>query len=118
MQVKNIIKTVYNDPNEGTEITVGGLAMSDAAGLGSCFENDWGVTPMSSFSDKDQTLFDKVLYNNLNTISNNKLVERLENYEREFGCSSSKFYDKWKQGDWPSGPEAHEWAILYKNLFL
>lgn len=116
--MKDIIKTVYNGLSEGTEVTVSGLAVPDAAGLGSGFENDWGITPLSSFSDKDQALFDKVLYNNLNTISNNKLVERIEGYEREFGCSSGEFYDKWKKGEVPSGPKTHEWATLYKDLFI
>ena len=79
---------------------------------------DYLRSPLTSpYDDSDQKLFDSVLYNNLDIISNNKLFKRLKDYEQKYGFSSSEFYKKWVKGEISSSSEVFDWMILYKNLF-
>jgi malate synthase len=65
-----------------------------------------------------QASFDNALYNNLDLISNNRLYEKLKNYEQIFGYSSEEFYKKWISGEREPRGEFYDWASLYKNLLI
>jgi hypothetical protein len=80
-------------------------------------KNDFQVSP-SSYIESEQEVFDNALYNNLDIVSNNKLFERLKDYEQEYGDSSDDFYEKWMNGEIASNPDIQEWMMIYKNILM
>ena len=65
-----------------------------------------------------QIFFDSALYNNLDIISNNRLYEKLKDYENKFNSPSEDFYKKWVNGNEISNPDTYDWMTLYKNLIF
>lgn len=80
--------------------------------------DSWQSVSISSSGVFDQGLFDSALYNNLDLISNNRLYERLKNYENKFKDTSEDFYKKWMEGKTVSTPDIYDWMNIYKSLML
>ncbi|HCY17745.1 TPA: hypothetical protein DHT42_00890 [Candidatus Nomurabacteria bacterium] len=110
----NIIQSI----NQGADISINSKPTLDIVGSFDGGQNDWQSIPDSSFGSSDQVKFDNALYNNLDLISNNKLFERLKNYEQRFGFSSEEFYKNWIGGGLEPRQEFYDWASVYKNLLI
>lgn len=110
----NIIQSV----NQGADDSINLKPPIDIVGNLDSGENDWQSIPDSSLSSSDLSLFDNALYNNLDFISNNKLFERLKNYEQKFNLSSEEFYRDWIEGKLEPKPEFYDWVSIYKNLLI
>ncbi|MFA6547403.1 MAG: hypothetical protein WCT11_00470 [Candidatus Magasanikbacteria bacterium] len=112
MENYNLLNTI----NEGADESI--YAMPQNIGGSFNFgDNDWQLLPFTAFSNSDQILADSVLYNNLDVISDNKLFDRMKNYESKFNIDSDSFFDKWNKGEIPVTPETYDWISIYKNLF-
>ena len=110
----NIVQSI----NQGADISINSKPTLDIIGSFDSGESDWQSIPDSSVSNHDQIRFDNALYNNLDLISNNRLFERLKNYEQSFGFSSEEFYEKWVGGGLEPRQEFYDWASVYKNLLI
>ena len=115
MSEDNILKSI----NEGADISI---IPEPSIGIGggsfNLGENDWQLAPDTIFRHSDQILSDKILYNNLDIISDYQLFERMKNYEQKFNLSSEKFYKKWIGGKIEPIPEFYDWVSIYKNLLI
>lgn len=110
----NIIQSI----SEGADASINLKPTLDIVGGFNNGVNDWRSISDSSVSNIDQINFDNALYNNLDLISNNKLFERLKNYEQCFGYSGEEFYKKWVGGELEPRHEFYDWATVYKNLLV
>ena len=110
--------SIIQSINLGADVSINLRPTIDIIGNFDSGENNWQSIPDSSASSSDQILFDNALYNNLDFISNNKLFERLKNYEQNFNLSSEEFYNKWKRGEIIATPETYDWIAIYKNLLI
>ena len=107
---------MYNKSASGTASTLRHRSVLDLIGLSVFAEQNWTSNASSAFTYKDQALYDKVLYNNLDIISSNKNLTKIKNYEYEFNMPSNVFFTKWYRGELPSSPKTHDWATLYKRI--
>ncbi|MEN9328646.1 MAG: hypothetical protein RI947_1454 [Candidatus Parcubacteria bacterium] len=107
---------MYKQSSLGTASTLRPRTVLDLIGLSTISEQSWTSNASSAFTFKDQTLYDKVLYNNLDIVSSNKNLTKIKNYEYEFNMPSNVFFTKWYTGELPSSPKTHDWATLYKRI--
>jgi len=117
-------KTFYSSSIKDDMIPINELPIKMAS-LSDIIINDLNIYPTTSsgqeiFLDtsREYNLFDGILNNNLNIISNVQSFEKLKDYEKEYDCPSEEFYKKWIHGKIQPAPEIYEWMTIYKNLFI
>lgn len=112
----NLMKSI--DMDGGGNINMRLESATDIASVFYFASNDWQLSPNSNFSHNDQILFSNALYNNLDIVSNDKMFDKLKNYEQKFRLSSEDFYKKWMNGEMASSPEFYDWVAIFKGLYV
>lgn len=119
MQITESFKNLRTSSIQTDNIELSWLPINNINDVGDfVFSEDyWKSGSPVSLTEDDQFLFNEILYNNLDLISTDRLLDRIKNYENEFRCSSEDFFERWIRGEVESSPKIHDWMNTYQNLF-
>ncbi len=72
---------------------------------------------ISGFVCDQQKEQDSLISTYFDIVTQNRLFEKIQEYEDENKIRSDEFYERWTRGAMPKDSENYDWARFHRNLF-